>query len=456
MDIDAFLQTFARFGISLGLESSDRLLEVLGNPQEEVPIIHVAGSNGKGSVCAYLSSILIAAGYRVGRYTSPHLIRWNERICINNQPISDVELSALLTEIQIAIQRPSPTQFEVFTAAMWLYFARQKVDIAVVEVGLGGRLDATNVKDEALVSIITSISLEHTERLGDTLAKIAYEKAGVLKHGCPAVIGQLPPEAATVINRIGHDRFCTLIYPNPAKDVGGKGWAVYEGIELQAIDEETAIPITKQINYRLPLQGQVQLQNSALAIAAIQQLRQTEWQISDDDIINGIAQTEWPGRMQWYRWQGYQILIDGAHNPDSARVLREFIDSQRVRSVHWVMGILSNKNHAGMFENLLRAGDSIYLVPVPDHGSADLPDLLKLAKQSEPSLNNTWVFNNVQLGLQAATTEARTRRSGETPQQMPPGGASELVVLCGSLYLLGHFLEEETRKQAESLDGSQK
>jgi dihydrofolate synthase / folylpolyglutamate synthase len=447
VDIDAFLQTFARFGVNLGLEASDRLLESLDNPQDQVQVVHVAGSNGKGSVCAYLSSILDQAGYRVGRYTSPHLMRWNERICINGEPISDEDLSRVLTEVKAALQlgSPSPTQFEIFTAAMWLHFSQEQVDIAVIEVGLGGRLDATNVKDDALVSVITSISLEHTERLGDTLAKIAYEKAGVLKHSCPAVIGQLPPEANAVVSRIGHDRFCSMVYPNPAKDLGN-GWAVYEGIELQPMDDETMVPLNRQLNFQTSLQGQVQLHNAAIAIATIQQLRQQGWDITDADIIDGIAQTSWPGRMQWYRWKGHKILIDGAHNPDSARVLREFIDSQKVRSVHWVLGVLSNKDYQEMFAHLLRPGDSLYLVPVPGHSSAELPELLKIAKENYPNLAHSWTFNDVQLALQAAVLESR---SPQNPQSIT-GQSSELVVLCGSLYLLGHFLQQEEAQKAEA------
>lgn len=450
MDIDAFLQTFARFGVSLGLEASDRLLECLDNPQEQVSIIHVAGSNGKGSVCAYLSSILTQAGYRVGRYTSPHLIRWNERICINEEPISDEDLSQVLAQVKASLQlgSHSPTQFEIFTAAMWLYFAQQKVDLAVIEVGLGGRLDATNVKDDALVSVITSISLEHTERLGDTLGKIAYEKAGVLKHGCPAVIGQLPPEANAVVSRIGHDRFCSMVYPNPAKDLGN-GWAVYEGIELQAMDDETMIPLNRQLNFQMALQGQVQLQNSAIAIATMQQLRQQGWEVTDNDIIDGIAHTRWPGRMQWYRWKGHKILIDGAHNPDSARALREFIDSQKVRSVHWVMGILSNKDYQEMFAHLLRPGDSLYLVPVPGHSSAELSDLLTMAQKEYPNLHHRWTFNDVQMALQAAVVESRSPQEAENIA-LSISSKSELVVLCGSLYLLGHFLQQETAQTASS------
>ena len=201
MDINSLLQPFQHFGVHLGLERIVKLLANLGNPHHQVPIIHVAGTNGKGSVCAYLSSILTEAGYRTGRYTSPHLVDWTERICLNEQPISSEQLCQVLLQVQAAIdpEEESPTQFEVITAAAWLYFAQQQVDVAVIEVGLGGRLDSTNVCSQPLVTIITSISLDHVETLGPTIADIAREKAGILKSGCPAVIGPLPPDAEQVV-----------------------------------------------------------------------------------------------------------------------------------------------------------------------------------------------------------------------------------------------------------------
>ena len=197
--IDNLLKPFQRFGVHLGLERIERLLANLGNPNQRVPIIHVAGTNGKGSVCAYLSSVLTQAGYRVGRYTSPHLVDWTERICLNEQPISAPALEKVVRQVQQAIQPGTniPTQFEVITAAAWLYFAQANVDVAVIEVGLGGRLDATNVCSQPLVTIITSISREHWQHLGPTLADIAREKAGILKPNCPGGRWRSSPGSAS-------------------------------------------------------------------------------------------------------------------------------------------------------------------------------------------------------------------------------------------------------------------
>jgi dihydrofolate synthase/folylpolyglutamate synthase len=428
-ELSQLLQQFARFGINLGLEASKQLLATLNNPQDRTPIIHVAGSNGKGSVCAYISSILTAAGYRTGRYTSPHLVSWTERICINDQPIDRQALWDILQQVKAAIDpdQPSPTQFEVFTAAMWLYFAQQQVDVAVIEVGLGGRLDATNVTTESLVSVITSISLEHTERLGDTLAKIAYEKAGILKDGCPVIIGQLPEEALAIVSRTAFERFCPTTYPTPAQDLGN-GWCVFAGIETQEFGDSSVMYVMQEVQYQLPLEGEIQRHNSALAIAAIQRLHEQGWAVSHEAIAQGIAATKWPGRLQWYAWQGYRILIDGAHNADSAKILSAYVAGHSRQARHWVIGMLASKNHEPVLQYLLQPGDAVYFVPVPDHNSANIAELVAIAQRICPGLKSALAFNDVQLALQAATIAAQNR---------------DLVILCGSLYLLGHFFAQE-------------
>jgi dihydrofolate synthase/folylpolyglutamate synthase len=421
--IDALLNQYGRFGVHLGLERIQHLLERLGNPHHQVPLIHVAGTNGKGSVCAYLSSVLTQAGYRVGRYTSPHLVDWTERICLNEQPIATEDLRSLLQETQAAIdpQQPSPTQFEVITAAAWLYFAQQQVDVAVVEVGLGGRLDATNVSDRPLVTVITSISREHWQRLGPTLADIAREKAGILKPGCPAVIGPLPAEAKAVVEQRIAELACPAIWPEPAIEVE-PGTAQYQS-SLPSNQAQSVL------QYPLPLPGQHQLANSALAIAALQILQQQGWALSDEAIQQGMAQAKWPGRLQWMTWQERSILIDGAHNPAAAQVLRQYVASLALEGpVTWVMGMLATKDHADIFEALLREGDRLYLTAVPDHESADPADLATLAYTVMPKLaacqTNSTVF------------EALSAASQLSPQE------SSLTVLCGSLYLIGHFLQQ--------------
>ncbi len=416
--IGSLLKPFQRFGVNLGLKRIEKLLKNLGNPQKRVPIIHVAGTNGKGSVCAYLSSILTESGYRVGRYTSPHLVDWTERIHLNEQAIASTDLIKLLQDIQAAIdpKEESPTQFEVITAAAWLYFARSQVDIAIMEVGLGGRLDATNVTDSALISIITSLSREHWQRLGPTIADIAREKAGVLKPNCPAIVGQLPTEAKDVVIARAQELNCPVTWVKPAKGIKiaqrhDANWAKYE-----------------EIKYPLPLLGEVQLSNSALAIAAIKILQEQGWKIPELAIQTGMNKTRWLGRLQWSTWHNHPLLIDGAHNPAAAIALRQYIDTLN-KPVIWVMGMLSTKDHEDVLEVLLRPQDELHLVPVPDHSSAKPEELAAIAQQVCPNLSSCSTYPDVFQALNIAIVQAQESKT------------EKLVVLCGSLYLIGHLFQ---------------
>jgi dihydrofolate synthase / folylpolyglutamate synthase len=414
LEITSVLQQYERFGIDLGLDRILALLTQLGNPHQTVPIIHVAGTNGKGSVCAYLSSVLAAAGYKVGRYTSPHLVDWTERITLNNQPTAPEVLLDALNRVAAIINpdQPSPTQFEVLTAAAWCIFAEAAVDVAVIEVGLGGRLDATNVCDRPLATIITSLSREHWQRLGPTLADIAREKAGILKPGCPAVVGKLSPEADAVVRQRIEDLSCPVVWQSPAQWMPEKTnpypWAIANGI-----------------CYPLPLVGDVQLGNSALAIAALKILQQQGWDISEAAIQTGMSQTQWLGRLHWTQWQGMRLLVDGAHNPAAAKALRQYIDTVHTGAVHWLMGMLSTKDHADIFEALLRKGDRLTLVPVSEHSSADPQALADIARSVCPRLECCAIAPSLSEGLM--------QFQGALQPPVP------LKVLCGSLYLVGEF-----------------
>lgn len=389
----------------LGLDRIKQLLAALGNPQDRVPSIHVAGTNGKGSVCAYVSSILAAAGYRVGRYTSPHLRDWTERICINGEAIAPEDLYHFLVRVvEVVNPENSPTQFEVFTAAAWLYFAEQECDVAVMEVGLGGRLDATNVCDRPLATVIVSIGWDHWQVLGPTLGDIAREKAGILKPHSPAIIGPVPPEAQTAIQERIQELNCPAIYPPAATDLGG-GKARFADIE-----------------YSLPLVGAHQRQNSALAIATVQTLPPSDWTILPQAIQQGIAQTQWPGRLEWSMWKQRRILIDGAHNPESAIVLRQYLDTLEPKPIHWVMGMLSTKSHTEILQILLRPGDRLFTVPVPDSNCFSPQALAELAQTLQPHLKSSQAYGDLVDALEAAVMDA-----------------SGLTVVCGSLYLIGSY-----------------
>ncbi|MEB3313846.1 MAG: folylpolyglutamate synthase/dihydrofolate synthase family protein [Cyanobacteriota bacterium] len=420
--INALLDSLGPFGVDLNLHRMDRLLGAMGDPQRRVPTIHVAGSNGKGSVCAYLAAVLAQAGYRVGRYTSPHLVSWRERIEVNGRAIAALDLRQGLERVMASIDgsQPSPTQFEVFTAAAWQYFADSAVEVAVMEVGLGGRLDATNVVADPLVTIITSLSREHWQQLGPTLADIAQEKAGILKPGCPAVIGPLPPEAEAVVKHQLQHLGCPVLWPSPA---------------VRQEDGTACFTLGDyQITHSLPLLGDHQLVNAALAIAALQVLRQQGWRITDGAIQQGMALTQWPGRLQWVKWldatdPSHPLLVDGAHNPAAALELRRHVDQwwapggEPAGPTQWLVGMLATKDHADIFRALLRPGDFLYLVPVPGHQSADPVALGAIASKLCPQLQHCQGYASLTAGLRAMTEE--------------PG---PLRVLCGSLYLIGDFL----------------
>jgi len=425
MNAESLLQSYQHFGVHLGLERIHQLLQKLDNPHQQVPIIHIAGTNGKGSVCAYLSSVLTEAGYRVGRYTSPHLIDWTERICINQKPISPTELQQCLERVVAAIQNntETPTQFEIITAAAWLYFAEQKTDIAVIETGLGGRLDATNVCETPLASVITSISLDHWQILGPTVADIAGEKAGILKAKCPAVIGELPESARIVVEKRIQELDCPATWVKPAIDLG-QGFAEYHPHpEISVNPRSSAV----KIKYQLPLLGKIQLMNSAIAIATLQTLQNQGWQISPTAIENGIAKTQWPGRLQQTTWKNRNILIDGAHNPAAAIALREYVDrlNNRPSAINWVIGILATKDCDDILKALLKKGDRLYLVPVPDQNSSSPAELAALAQIICPELTLCQAFPDLTTALDAAVT------------------GDNLTILCGSLYLVGYFLQQQ-------------
>jgi dihydrofolate synthase / folylpolyglutamate synthase len=401
------LNRLQRFGIHLGLERIQALLRELGNPEQNFPVIHVAGTNGKGSVCAYLSHMLQTAGYRVGRYTSPHLLDWRERIWVDGALIADEDLQNCLQRVDEAANRLSldlgkVTQFEVFTAAAFIYFAQQKIDIGVIEVGLGGRLDATNVFAQPLVSVITGISYDHQEQLGNTLTEIAREKSGILRPRSPLVCAPLSLEARQAVSEMAENLGVPIAVAYPARRLGG----------------ETAQ--WEEMTYQLPLPGDVQLQNSATALQVCRLLQTQGWKIADQDLIKGIEQTAWAGRCQWI---SPDLLIDGAHNPQAAEYLRHYLDQYFPgQPIVWIVGILKSKEAKAILEALIRPADQVFTVPVPHAVSFESEELADLAQnlgaQSIP-------YAGWQAALQAAPENS-------------------IKVLCGSLYLVGDFLSTKT------------
>lgn len=333
------------------LERMRDFMDRLGNPQDTFPAVHIAGSKGKGSVSAFCSAVLVEAGYKAGLYTSPHLKDFEERIQVDHQPISRMDLVRLVDELKPTIESiPRLTTFEIMTGLGYLYFSRQDVDIAVVEVGLGGRLDSTNVITP-LVSVITSLYLDHTSILGDTLPEIAREKAGIIKPGVPVVLAPQRDEAAEVVRDVAEDKGSPLIEV-------GKHYifqpreASLNGQTFQIFRRPSASPAEAQ-ELHIPLLGSYQIENAATAYAALQALDTGGLPISEEDIRMGFQRTVWPARFEIAR-QDPPVIFDAAHNPAAIEKLQETIDQFFPdQPMILVFGISEDKDLGGMFEVLL-------------------------------------------------------------------------------------------------------
>ncbi len=339
------------------------LMKALGNPEQAYPIIHVAGTKGKGSVASFCASALRAAGYRVGLYTSPHMQDYAERIQINGQPMHHEDLVDLVEEIKPYIESiPELTTFEITTALGFLYFARKKADAAVVEVGLGGRLDATNVC-RPLVAVITSLSYDHTHILGETLAEIAAEKAGIIKPGVPVVLSPQKDEARLVIERIARERGAPLIqvgrdylFAPLARSLEDQSLLVWSAAEQDLVNEyieSGGFLEWEPTRLNIPLLGFHQVENAATAYTALQVARQWGLAISEAAIRVGFSQTTWPGRFEIL--QRYPpVIVDSAHNRDSALKLRLALDDYFPGyPVVLLFGASEDKDIHGMFAELV-------------------------------------------------------------------------------------------------------
>jgi dihydrofolate synthase/folylpolyglutamate synthase len=370
-DTIEWLYSFDKYGWVFGLDRIRFLLEQVGNPQDSLKIIHVAGTNGKGSVCQYISSVLEKAGYTVGEYLSPHIERFSERITINNKEISDDDLARLIMQVRPFVekmmqQNNTPTFFEIVTVLACLYFKERAVDFSVVEVGLGGRLDATNVV-HPLVSVITNISLEHTDILGKDAASIASEKAGIIKENI-AVITAAKHDAFDVIQRTARERNAPILCIDQT---------MWKRICFQWKYQEFLIHGSfKDYTVRTSLLGQHQGENITVAIAVIERLQMNGLYITDNDIIEGIAAASHPGRMELVS-DNPLILLDGAHNPAGVHMLVETL--QQDFSTHrliLVLGVLKDKDIRSMLAAVVPIAEVVIVTKTKVLRAAD-PEMLK-------------------------------------------------------------------------------
>lgn len=348
----------------LGIERVTDLLERLGRPQDALKFVHVAGTNGKGSTCAYLASVLQAAGYRTGLFTSPFIECFEERIRVDGKNITADELARAVAAVKPcaeAIEAATgdhPTEFELMAAVAFEHFRASGCDIVVLEVGLGGRLDATNVIDAPEASVICRIGLDHTDLLGDTLAAVAGEKAGIVKPGCPVVSWPQEPEAMAVVEAAARAQGCALTVPDFSQLTVEP--LVASGGAPSADDAPGAAGLRRftyrGVDYLTRLLGSYQPANAALAIEALQVLRRRGWDIPEEAVFAGIAEAQWPGRFEVVG-QRPLTIVDGGHNPQGAQALADsladLLGEEGLGSVDFVMGVLADKDYPAMVRAVL-------------------------------------------------------------------------------------------------------
>ena len=393
VDPHRYLEALSPLAMRFGLHRMERALDALGHPERGAPILHVAGTNGKGSTCAMAAAALVAAGHRTGLYTSPHLERFNERIAVDGEPVSDEALAEAVAEVRASCPwqdggEPEDrlSYFEFATLAALVHFARARVQVTVLEVGLGGRLDATNAVTPA-VTAVAAIGLDHTQWLGETVEAVAREKAGIFKAGVPAVVhGVQPPGVLEVLRSEAHRAGAPF-------QVAPAAW---EG--------------------RLALAGSHQRGNAGLAAAALRALRGTGVTVGEQEISRGIATARWPGRLELVGG----VLLDGAHNPDGARALAAALaELYPGVPVELVFGALGDKDHRGMLAALAGSVRRLHMVAPATPRARSVEDLSGAAAA---------------LGL-LSDLHASVEEAIDCARKQADDGA--LVAVAGSLYLVG-------------------
>lgn len=413
-----YLDSLGQFGIRLGMDRIQQLLFVLGHPENQIKTVHVAGTNGKGSVTTMISTILMEAGLRVGKFTSPHLVRYNERIQINEKEIPDDEFAEILTRVrdfaENLVQKGAceqPTQFEILTAAAFHYFALRQVDYAVIEVGLGGLWDSTNLI-KPLVSVITNIALDHTKVLGSTIEEIALQKAGIIKEKIPVVTGAEG-------NALGPIRVMSAMKQAPLYEYGYS----FKGTETESSIDGQKFTLQAGKNYeseyKIQLPGEHQIVNASLAIVAAKIVSKQDPRITEEHLHLGAAHTKWPGRLEKIA-SAPDVILDGAHNPNGAEALRKALDKYYPSAKrYFVFGMMADKSVDEVIKILFRPSDTVYTVRADDG-----PRAAEAADLAERIGGQASAADDVLHAYETACQEA---------------GSDGIVCVCGSLYLVGTF-----------------
>ncbi|MFA5805794.1 MAG: folylpolyglutamate synthase/dihydrofolate synthase family protein [Melioribacteraceae bacterium] len=404
-----------QFGIKLGLDNTLQLLERIGNPQRDLKTFHIAGTNGKGSTASFMASLLMEAGYRVGLYTSPHFVKFNERIRINGVMIKDEYVAKFVTNLEDYIEKYKPTFFEITTALAFKYFYEQRVDYAVIETGLGGRLDATNVINP-VASVITSISLEHTQHLGDTLEKIAFEKAGIIKQNSKVFVGKMPKESELIIRNRAKEFNCDYNLIND--------FTTIEGDRIIVAIQKKSFSI-----YSTPLIGTHQLYNSALALKTINKsLNIEDGLIISRGIRNVIENTGIQGRYEII-CKNPKIIFDSAHNPEGVRTfIEEFSrESNNYEERYLLFGAMKDKSIVEMLKILNPYFSRIFVTKIGIDRSATMDEIESAAKSAGIKIN---IVQN----------------GSKLVHDFFKEGSDKCLVVLGSMYLLGEIKSKMLEK----------
>lgn len=417
-----YIDDTAKFGNNYGLSRTEKILELLGDPHKKIKCIHVAGTNGKGSTTAMINEMLFKAGYKVGMYTSPYLEEFEERMQINKENISKDNLRKIISKLAkvvdevIKLGYEHPTEFEIITCAMYLYFYLEKVDYAVIEVGLGGRLDSTNVITP-LISVITSISYDHMDILGSTLKEIATEKAGIIKEGVPVICYPQNKEALEVIKNKCKEEASELILveENSAKliNVIEKENSLTQALEIS----------TKKDDYfvELSLLGQHQILNASLAVSVIEKLCSVEHiEITSNTIVEALKNVKWPARLEVIKYNKGKVIIDGAHNIDGIMKLKESIKTYfKYDNMILILGILADKQVDEMLSVIAPMSKKIITV-TPHSKRAELA--LELKDHVKIYNEDCEAIEDYKKAYEKALTYASSR---------------DIIVISGSLYMVG-------------------
>jgi len=414
-EILVYLYNLERFGIKLDLSNITTILSRLGNPHLKFPSIHVAGTNGKGSVAAMLHSILTESGYKAGLYTSPHLVDFRERIRVGRNMIEKDFIFDFVQGLKDGIDQEGFTFFEVTTAMAFEYFAQKKVDLAVVETGLGGRLDATNMINP-LVSVITNISLEHTKHLGDAIPQIASEKAGIIKDGIATITGVNQPEALDAIRSICVQRNSELIHVQD-----GSSYTVLDS-SIQGSRFNFSSNSSKYESLELNLAGEHQLVNVVTCLTAIQKFRELGWRVEEQAIRDGLKKVNWRARLEVFKKEPL-VLLDVAHNPAGTKALIQALDQLfPERRIIFVFGVMEDKDHRSMVRELCKKAKFLVLTK-PDYKRAAEPELLKdvvvdanVSYEIVPQVKKAYLF------------------------ALKKANAKDIICITGSHFTVGEFL----------------